>query len=261
MAMVCTGVSTRQVAARTAAWGGTRGARATVSQLGTALDPRVQAWHERPLGGQADPCVGVDAVVVHVRREAAVRATRAVLVSGSNAAGRRELRGLGRGDRASEGTWTDLGAGRTRRGGRGGEGRVSDDPAGLVNAVQRPCQGIIGPRGHVPLQRPVLGRTPRHLRGQRAPGRRRIVPAADRLGARAAFAAVAAGLEGQAARARAIWAEGRDEALAGLSLPAQDRGRLRTTKGMARLHEASRRRERVIRMVPTAASARRRSGA
>ena len=232
-----------------------------MSPLCPALATRGQAGNEGPLGGQADPVVLGDALGVKVRREEAGWATRAVMVAGSNEAGRRELLGLWRGDRESEGPWTDMVAGLTRRGWRGGEGRVSDDPAGLVKAVQRPFQGLSWPRCQVHLQRPVWGRTPRHRRGPMATGRRRIFPAADRLAARAAFAAVAAGLEGKADRARASLEAGLDEALAGLSLPETYRVRRRTTKGLERLNEEIRRRERGIRIVPNAASARRRIGA
>jgi transposase-like protein len=49
--------------------------------------------------------------------------------------------------------------------------------------------------------------------------------------------------------------EGFDDALAVLSLPEKYRVRLRTTNGMERLHEEIRRRERVIRIFPNAASA------
>lgn len=53
MEMVLNGVSTRKGAAITETLGGPRFSRSTVRHLCLALDARVQAWHERPIGGQA----------------------------------------------------------------------------------------------------------------------------------------------------------------------------------------------------------------
>ena len=259
MEMVLQGVSTRKVATITEELCGTRFSRSTVSQLCEALDARVQAWNERPLG--AYPFVLVDALVVKVRRDDAVRATSALIVSGVNAQGMRAILGLHLGDSESEGTWADMFAWLKRRGLRDVEVLVSDDHAGLVKAAQRYFQGVMWQRCQVHLGRNVLGRTPRHLRAQMAAGLRRIFQADDRPTARAAFAAVAAALEGKADRALTILEEGLEDALAVLSLPEKYRVRLRTTNGMERLNEEIRRRERVIRIFPNEASALRLIGA
>jgi len=261
MEMVLNGVSTRQVAAITEELCGTRFSRSTVSHLCLALDARVQAWQERPWGGQAYPCVIEDALVVKVRRDEAVRATRALMVSGINEQGMREVLGLWLGESESEGTWADVCAGLKRRGLRGVEMLVSDDHAGLVKAAQRYCQGGLWQRCQVHLGRKVWGRTPRHLRAQMAAGLRRIFQAEERPAARAAFAAVVAALEGKADRALTVLEEGLEDALAVVSLPEKYRVRLRTTNGMERLNEEIRRRERVIRIFPTEASALRLLGA
>jgi len=259
MEMVLPGVSTRKVATITEELWGTRFSRSTVSQLCGALDSRVQAWNERPLG--VYPFVVVDALVIKVRRDDAVRTTSALIVSGVNDQGRRELLGLRLGDSESEGPWTDRFTWLKRRGLHGVEGLVSDDHAGLVKAAQRSFQGVLWPRCQVHLGRNVLGRTPRHRRAQMALGFRRIFQADDRPAARAAFTAVAAALAGKADRALAILEEGLEDALAILSLPEKYRVRLRTTKGIERLNEEIRRRERVIRIFPNEASAFRLIGA
>lgn len=105
------------------------------------------------------------------------------------------------------------------------------------------------------------GRTPRHLRTQRATGLRRIFQAADRPTARTAFAALAAALAGKAARALTSLEAGLDEALAVLRLPEKSRVRLRTTPGLERLNAEIRRRARVRRIFPNEASAFRLIGA
>jgi putative transposase len=261
MEMVLQGVSTRKVAIITEELCGTRFSRSTVSQLCTALDARVQAWNERSLSAQAYPFVLVDALVIKVRRDNAVRATSALIVSGVNAEGRRELLGLSLGDSESEGTWADMFAWLKRRGLHGVEVLVSDDHAGLVKAAQHAFQGVLWQRCQVHLRRNVLGRTPRHLRAQMAAGLRRIFQAEDQAAARAAFTVLATALAGRADRALAILEEGLEDALAVLILPEPYRVRLRTTNGMERLNEEIRRRERVIRIFPNEASALRLIGA
>lgn len=261
MEMVLNGVSTRKVANITEELCGTRFSRSTVSQLCTALDARVHAWNERPLGTEAYPFVIVDALVGKVRRDEAVRATSALIVSGINQEGHREVLGLRLGDSESEATWTDMFTWLKKRGLQGVEVLVSDDHAGLVKAAQRHFQGVMWQRCQVHLERNVLGRTPRHLRAQMAAGLRRIFQAEDAASARAAFAAVVTALEGKAARALEVLEEGLDDALAVLVLPAKYQVRLRTTNMMERLNEEIRRRERVIRIFPNEASAVRLLGA
>jgi putative transposase len=204
MEMVLHGVSTRKVAAVTETLCGTRFSRSTVSDLWRALDARVQAWNERPLGAQTYPFVLVDALVVKVRWDDAVRATSALIVSGVNAQGMRELLGLRLGDSEAEGTWTDTFTWLKTRGLQGVEVLVSDAHAGLVKAAPRQFQGVIWQRCQVHLQRHVLGRTPHHLRTQMAAGLRRIFHAADAPTARAAFTALAAALAGKADRALTV---------------------------------------------------------
>ena len=261
MEMVLQGVSTRKVAHVTEELCGTRFSRSTVSQLCTALDARVTAWNDRALGEQAYPFVIVDALVIKVRRDEAVRSTSALIVSGVNETGQRELLGLRLGDSESEGAWSDMFAWLKRRGLRGVELVVSDAHSGLVKAAQHYFQGVMWQRCQVHLERNVLGRTPRRLRSKMAAGLRRIFEAPDHASARSAFAALATDLAAKAERAVELLEEGLADALAVLVLPEKYRCRLRTTNMMERLNEEIRRRERVIRIFPNEASAVRLIGA
>jgi putative transposase len=261
MEMVLQGVSTRKVSRVTEELCGTRFSRSTVSQLCMALDARVSAWNERPLGDQAYPFVIVDAMVIKVRRDEAVRSTSALIVCGINESGYRELLGLRLGDSESEGTWSDMFAWLKQRGLRGMELVVSDAHSGLVKAAQHYFQGVMWQRCQVHLERNVLGRTPHHLRTQMAAGLRRIFEAPDHTSARAAFSALATDLGVKAERAVDLLEEGLDDALAVLVLPEKYRRRLRTTNMIERLNEEVRRREGVIRIFPNEASAVRLIGA
>jgi putative transposase len=261
MELVLQGVSTRKGAAITEERCGTRFSRSTVRQLCLALDTRVRAWNERSFGAQRSPFVIIDALVVKVRRDEAVRATSALIVCGITTEGYREGLGLRLGDSESEATWSERFTWLTKRGLQGGEGLVSDDHAGRVKAAQRHCQGVLWQRCQVHLTRTVLGRTPRHLRAQMAAGLRRICQAEARAVARAACAAVGTALAGKADRALEVVEEGLADALAVLVLPTKSQGRLRTTNMMERLNEEIRRRERVLRIFPTDAAAVRLLGA
>lgn len=57
----------------------------------------------------------VDALVIKVGRDEAVRSTRALIVSGVNAPGYRELPGPRLGDSGSGGSWSDMFAWLKRR--------------------------------------------------------------------------------------------------------------------------------------------------
>jgi putative transposase len=203
----------------------------------------------------------VDALVIKVRRDEAVRATSALIVSGVHESGHRELLGLCLGDSESEGTWSDMFAWLKQRGLHGVELVVSDAHSGLVKAAQHYFQGVMWQRCQVHLERNVLGRTPRHLRSQMASGLRRIFEAADHAGARAAFTTLATELGAKAERAVELLEDGLEDALSVLVLPEKYRRRLRTTNMMERLNEEIRRRERVIRIFPNEASAVRLIGA
>lgn len=107
MEMVVDGVSTRKVARIAEELRGTSFAKSTVSDLCKALDPLVTAWNERDLSVQRYPFMLVDALVVKGREEGSVRAVSALVATGVNAQGYREVLGLQVGD--SSARFADLG--------------------------------------------------------------------------------------------------------------------------------------------------------
>ncbi len=129
--MYLRGVSTRKISAITEELCGTRFSKSTVNQLATELDLRVEAWGKRDLSGQEYPFLIVDALVLKVRRERAVRSTSALIVTGVNAEGNREILGLHLGDSESETTWEDIFISLKQHGLRGVDFAVSDQHKGL----------------------------------------------------------------------------------------------------------------------------------
>jgi transposase-like protein len=261
MEMVLQGVSTRKVRKITEELCGTSYSKSTVSQLCKGLDLKVRAWNERKLEGEKYPFLIVDAVVIKVRRDEAVRPTSGLIVCGIHKSGVREVLGLQLGDSETEATWRGLFQWLKRRGLGGVDVVVSDAHKGLIRAIQRSFQGAVWQRCQVHLLRNVLGHTPRHVRGVMGHGMQKIFRAEDKAEAREAFEELEQKLEGKAQRALEVLEEGLEDALAVLMLPEKYRVKLRTTNMVERRIEEIRRRERVIRIFPNEGSAHRMLGA
>jgi len=239
---------------------GTSFSKSTVSALCADLDARVEAWNNRPLK-QRYPFLLVDAIVVKVRRDGAVRSTSALVALGISEAGHREVLGVEIGDSETEGTWGGFFKGLKERGLAGVELIASDNHGGLVKAARRYFQGAIWQRCQAHFSRNVLKVTPKHLRGEMTAWLRRIFRSENQAEARTAFDVLAEEIEGTADAALDVLEEGLEDAIAVLVLPAKYRRRLRTTNMLERLNEELRRRERVIRIFPNEDAAHRMLGA
>ena len=250
MEMVVNGVSTRKVARITEELCGTAFAKSTVSDLCKALDPLVTNWNERDLSAQHFPFVLVDALVVKVREEGRVRAVSALVATGVNAQGYREVLGLQVGDSESERTWQDFFPWLKGRGLSGVDLVVSDHHGGLVKAVQVQFQGATWQRCQTHLSANIADATPKALQEEVRARLRPIFTAPDATTARILLAGFVADYQAKAPAAVATLERGFDDAIAVLALPAPYRVRLRTTNGVERLNEEIRRRERVIRIFP-----------
>lgn len=257
MEMVLQGVSTRKVKKITEELCGTSFSKSTVSRLCAGLDVRVAAWRERALDAVRYPFVIVDALVVKVRRQEAVRSTSVLIASGINEAGHREVLGLHIGDSESEATWSQFFRALKQRGLSGVDLVVSDDHLGLVKAAQRYFQGAMWQRCQTHLMLGVLAQAPKSVRAELVEHVRRIFRSETKQEARLAFQQIAEGFAGKAEQALAVL----ESATAVLVLPAIYRRRLRTTNMQERLNEEIRRRERVIRIFPNDGSAVRLIGA
>jgi len=261
MEMVVNGVSTRKVARITEELCGTSFAKSTVSDLCKALDPLVTGWNERDLSSQSYPFVLVDALVVKVREAGRVRAVSALVATGVNAQGYREILGLQVGDSESERSWMDFFTWLKGRGLTGVDLVVSDHHGGLVNAVRIQFQGASWQRCQTHLSANIAEATPTVLQEEVHARVRPIFDAPDEMTARTLLAAFVADYQATAPTAVATLERGFDDATAVLALPAPYRKRLRTTNGVERLNEEIRRRERVIRIFPNRESVLRLVGA
>ena len=261
MEMVVNGVSTRKVARITEELCGREFAKSTVADLCQGLDPLVTAWNERDLSATRYPFLIVDALVLKVREQGRVRACSALVATGVNADGYREILGLHLGDSESERSWVDFFTWLKGRGLHGVDLVVSDHHGGLTNAVQVQFQAASWQRCQMHLSANVSSATPASIREELHARVRTLFDAPDLPTARTLLAQIVADYEQQAPTAIATLERGFDDATAVLALPRPYRQRLRTTNGQERLNEEIRRRERVIRIFPNRESALRLLGA
>jgi len=156
--MYANGVSTRRVKKVLEDTIGTSVSAATVSNANRLLDKGVSALRSRPLGEY--PALIVDARFDKVRRDGAVRSMALLVVTGVDSDGYRHVLDF----KAVEGErgayWEDLFQGLKRRGLHGVLYMVSDDHAGLRDALAREFVGATWQRCQTHITRNILKRTP-----------------------------------------------------------------------------------------------------
>jgi transposase-like protein len=259
--MVVNGVSTRKVTRITEELCGTELSKSAVSALCQQLDPVVSAWRTRSLADTVYPFLLVDALMLRIREGGHVRQRAGCVVVGVNREGMREMLGFGVGDSESEATWRAVCQDLKARGLHGVDLVVSDQHAGLVNALQREFQGASWQRCQTHFTRNVLDACPKAVHDPFRVALRAVLDAPDRQRADLLLRPLLEDFATTAPRAVALLEAGIEDALAILAYPPEVRLRLRTTNDVERLNREIRRRERVIRIFPNRASAERLLGA
>lgn len=155
MEMVVNGVSTRKVSEITEALCGTSFSKSTVSRLALNLDGRVNAFLSRRID-ETYPFLIVDALFSKSRCEDRVMSKAVLIVGGIRSDGYRDVLGVSVGDAESAATWNELFAALKRRGLHGVDFVISDDHAGLVEAIGKQFAGATWQRCQVHLMRNLL---------------------------------------------------------------------------------------------------------
>lgn len=259
--MFVNGVSTRKVSAITESLCGTSISKSAVSRLIAQLDVGVAAFNERRLDELEFPFIYVDAMFIKARENDRIVSKAALIASGVNANGYREPLGVALGDSESFTTWEALFSSLRKRGLKGVAFVVSDEHAGLVQALRKHFAGATWQRCQVHLQRNLLGHSPMRERKAVADAAKRVFQAADMSEARRQLDRFVETFEKTAPKAVVCFEDAFEDATAVMCLPEKYRKRLRSTNMQERLNEEIRRRERVVRIFPNEASAVRLIGA
>ena len=261
MEMYVQGASTRKVKKVTEALCGASFSKSTVNQLCVNLDAVVNAWRNRELTDKRYPFLIVDALVIDIRRDGAIRSSGMLIVYGVNEQGYREPLDFMVADSETEASWMELFKRLKARGLREVDLVVSDAHTGLITALKQQFQGAQWQRCQVHFMRNILGVCPRHLRKDLADQLKLIFTAADTATARKLANDVMESFESKAEKAMDVLENGLEHALTMLNFPKRYRKRLRTSNLAERMNEEIRRRQRVIRIFPNEASAERLIGA
>ncbi len=155
------GISTRSVDELVAALGiGSGIKKSEVSRICAGLDEVVGAFRTRRLDHQEFPYVFLDATYLHVRDNHHVTSKAVVIATGVRADGHREILGLDVGDSEDEVFWRGFLRSLRTRGLAGVKLVISDQHAGLVNAIGRCFQGAAHQRCRVHFARNLLASVP-----------------------------------------------------------------------------------------------------
>lgn len=173
------GVSTRRVERLADQLGVKSLSRSQVSQMATHLDAQVAAFRERPLDAGPYTFVWVDALAIKVREAGRVVNVHALIATGVNADGHREILGLDVASAEDGAGWLAFLRGLVARGLSGVQLVISDAHPGLLAAIASALPGAAWQRCRTHYLRNLLTRVPKSAQPHVATQVRTIFDQAD----------------------------------------------------------------------------------
>lgn len=253
------GVSTRKMDDLVKAMGCEGISKSQVSELCQALDERVDDFLNRPLEGDW-PYVWLDATYLKVRQGGRVVSVAAIIATGVNPEGKREILGLGIGVSEAKEFWVEFLRALVARGLSGVQLVISDSHAGLKAAISQVLTAT-WQRCRVHFTRNLQACVPKDCAGMVAALLRQVFAQPDLTAARVHWRHVAEQLRGRFPKAAALMDDAEDDVLACLDFPAAHRSKLHSTNPLERLNKEVKRRTDVVGIFPNEASIRRLVGA
>lgn len=248
--MYVQGVSTRKVKAITEQLCGHSFSASLVSASTRKLDEQLSEFSQRSLDAEEYPYLVLDARYERVREGGVIR-SRAVLVAiGINWDGRRCVLGVEMANRESASSWREFLLGLKQRGLLGVEFVVSDDHAGLRQAISQILPEAVWQRCYVHFLRNALDHLPRKADDDCLKELRWIYDRRDLQEARRDLAAWLAKWQSKYPKL-CDWVEQTiEETLSFYRLPLAHHKHLKSTNMLERLNEELKRRTHVVRIFP-----------
>lgn len=249
------GMSTRSVDDLVVALGGTGISKSEVSRICAGLDEAIGAFRTRRLDHARFPYVYLDATYLHVRTEAAMVVSKAVVVAtGVTEHGRREILGLDVGDSEDEVFWRAFLIGLKKRGLGGVQLVISDQHAGLVAALTRVFQGSSHQRCRVHFIRNVLAHVPKAETEMVAAVFRTIFAQPDLASMAKQWDKVRDDLASRYPKTGPLMDGAKAEVLAFAAFPREHWRKIWSTNPLERLNKEIKRRSRVVGIFPNEAA-------
>jgi putative transposase len=251
--MYVQGVSTRKVKAITEELCGHAFSASTISEINKKLDGELAAFASRPLE-EDYPYLILDARYEKVREGGCIR-TRAVLIAiGINWDGRRCVLGVELAARESAASWREFLLGLKARGLSGVELVISDDHAGLRQAIPQVVPEARWQRCYVHFLRNALDHVPRKADEDCLKELRWMYERRHLAEARRDLAAWLAKWQSKYPKL-CDWVEANiEETFTFFVLPVEHHKHLKSTNMLERINEELRRRTRVVRIFPNGES-------
>lgn len=251
--MYVQGVSTRKVKAITEELCGHSFSASAISEINARLDQGLAQFAGRRLD-EANPYLILDARYERVREAGVIRSQAVLVAIGIGWDGRRSILAVELANRESRSSWRDFLLELRERGLSGVEFVVSDDHAGLKQAIREVLPEAAWQRCYVHFLRNALDYVPRKVDDDCLRELRWLYDRRDLAEARRDLAAWLAKWQPKYAKLCGWVEEHIEETLTFYRLPRQHHKHLKSTNLLERLNEEIKRRTHVVRIFPNAES-------
>ena len=244
------GVSTRRVERLAEQLGIKSLSRSQVSEMASHLDAQVSAFRQRPLDAGPYTFVWADALTVKVREDGRVVNVHALIATGVNADGHREILGLDLASTEDGAGWLAFWRGLVARGLSGVQLVISDAHLGLVAAIGSALPGAAWQRCRTHYLRNLLTKVPKSAQPHVATQVRTIFDQADAEAVHTQFDRVVAALAEKYPDAAEHLDVARAELLAFTAYPREIWRQIWSNNPQERLNKEIRRRTDVVGIFP-----------
>jgi putative transposase len=248
------GVSTRRVEKLADQLGVKSLSKSQVSEMAAHLDAQVKAFRERPLNAGPYTFVAMDALTLKVRENGRIVNVHALIATGVNNDGHREVLGLDVASEEDGAGWLAFLRGLLARGLAGVSLVTSDAHTGLTAAIASALPGASWQRCRTHYLRNLLTRVPKTAQPGVATLVRTIFDQADAAAVREQFRKVVDSLADKLPDAAEHLAQARDELLAFTVFPRELWKQIWSNNPQERLNKEIRRRTDVVGIFPNRAA-------